>query len=66
MVSAVWSITNSNGTSDKIKKLTTPVGFEPTTSEYHLTIRSPTRYPLRHGASWLFGTEKKEITKALR
>ena len=34
-------------------KSTTPVGLEPTTSELHLTTRSPTRYPLRHGASWL-------------
>ena len=35
------------------EKHTTPVGLEPTASEYplkeYLSTRSPTRYPLRHG-----------------
>ena len=43
-----WAALDNYG---KVQKHTTPVGLEPTTSELHLTIRSPTRYPLRHGAS---------------
>ena len=44
------------------KKRATPVGLEPTTSESHLTIRSPTRYPLRHGAHLAVRVHKTGFT----